>query len=528
MLPGARGDPEALPLFGAAAPAPDDLVLHAGGPVWALDWCPAALPVPGGSDGDGARNGANGTAPAQLRYLAVGCHPADAALHRLGAPVEGPGVLQVWEVAGEGAGAAPPPPRLALALAHAGGVAWHARWCPAADLADAPAAAPAARGGRGAAAEPPPPPRLGLLAAALGDGAVRVYAVPQPRALAAAAGVAAAGAAPPPPLLLHLAPVAALGVARLGLGALPSLVDWLPAAPHDLLLVGCWDGSVAVARLAPSAGRAPGPGGVAAGGAELLAHFPADTLPLRAARWAPARGGGAPRAADLAHRHVFLTAGHEGSLKIWDARDQFAPLYAQQLTAGTVLDADWTGGGAGGALGVLAALEDASLKGVLLAPGEVERQRAAAAKAVFAIAWRGAGAGALWAVAAHPRARLAAYAGEDGVVGAFPVEYAWDHRRRRAHAPLGALRARAGGALELQTGAAAAAGRGAGGLRNGGLYDDRVVERLPQLAASGGELPAAAQALHRLAWAAAARGGAWLAAGGAAGVVRLQWVEFDE
>jgi hypothetical protein len=40
-------------------------------------------------------------------------------------------------------------------------------------------------------------------------------------------------------------------------GSMASCCSWLPAAPHDQLLVGCWDGNVAIWQLPTTAG---GPG----------------------------------------------------------------------------------------------------------------------------------------------------------------------------------------------------------------------------------------------------------------------------
>lgn len=114
--------------------------------------------------------------------------------------------------------------------------------------------------------------RLGLLAVALGSGAVQVLAVPHPGALAAGqppaappqqpASAAASGAAganghvhgsaagagaregPPAgdtggagiPPIVELRPVALAAPGSLGSG-LPSSVEWLPGEPHDRLLV---------------------------------------------------------------------------------------------------------------------------------------------------------------------------------------------------------------------------------------------------------------------------------------------------
>jgi hypothetical protein len=71
---------------------------------------------------------------------------------------------------------------------------------------------------------------------------------------AVAAAAAAAGA-----VVLDLAPVAALAPDANG-GALASCCAWSPSAPHAALLVGCWDGHVALWQLPTGAGGRTGVG----------------------------------------------------------------------------------------------------------------------------------------------------------------------------------------------------------------------------------------------------------------------------
>ncbi len=365
LLPSAKDDASkqaALPLFGAASASTagsgvaldgssssgsssgwssieaQDVVLNAGGPVWGLDWCPAGT---GSSSSDGsAGSEATAAAAAAESYVAVACHPADAAHHVIGTAVQGPACIQIWAVSNPVRSQQPgeqqqqqqqqqqqdglTPPRMALALAHDGGLTWHCQWCPDAALADSPTSS---------SSDGDALPRLGLLAAALGDGSLRVWAVPQPTAAAAQLGPQSGAAAGP--LVLSLPPVAAVSSAALG-GSTPSVIDWLPTAPYDLLAVGCWDGSVAVFKLAPgqqrqqqagpnggttSNGSGNGSGSSASGqmfGLELLCHFTADVLPLRALRWLPP--GPPSGTIDLLHRHILLTGGNEGVLRLWDVR----------------------------------------------------------------------------------------------------------------------------------------------------------------------------------------------------------------
>ncbi|GMH26343.1 hypothetical protein Nepgr_028186 [Nepenthes gracilis] len=59
-----------------------DFVLYVGGSVWALDWCPTP----------------DLTADCQMncQFIAVSAHPPDSTCHKLGAPLSGRGMVQIW------------------------------------------------------------------------------------------------------------------------------------------------------------------------------------------------------------------------------------------------------------------------------------------------------------------------------------------------------------------------------------------------------------------------------------------------
>jgi hypothetical protein len=108
---------------------------------------------------------------------------------------------------------------------------------------------------------------VGWLAVALGSGDVMVAPVPHPAAVL--------GKQPQQQqrqqqradspgdqqqhsiLAVRLPAAVALASARVG-GSLAATLEWLPRPPHDLLLVGHWDGTTALWRLAPSAAAQPG------------------------------------------------------------------------------------------------------------------------------------------------------------------------------------------------------------------------------------------------------------------------------
>ncbi|KAL4458983.1 hypothetical protein ABPG75_013848 [Micractinium tetrahymenae] len=494
-----------------------DVLLNAGGPVWAMDWCPA---------------GTQAGAAAGPTYLALGCHPLESQQNVIGTEVRGPACIQLWELSHPEQQAQQQAqqqqqqqqqqqtpqqqqqqgglalPRLALALAHDGGVTWCCKWCPDPGLADEPAAVLA-----GSAL-----PRLGLLAAALGDGSIRVWAVPRPQAVAAQAAQQQQQQQGGP-LVLSLPPVAAASSAALG-GSMPNVVDWLSAAPHDLLAVGSWDGSVAVLRLvpgqaAPAGAGSGGGGGPADGGAgsmhglQLLSHFSADVLPLRVLRWAPPAACAA--ALDSLERQLVVTGGHEGALRVWDLRDPFQPLYSHVLSSNsTILGAEWTER----PFGLIVAMEDASLRGLVLDSDLIGRAARDESKAMFSISWRGPNMGAIWALAVQPSMQVAAYAGEDGEVGIFPVEFEGNSKRRMPHSAVAGLRLQ-GAALAVRTPGQMA--------RDHGLFAGKVMERMAELKRA--RLPEDLEAVHRVAWSAHTSGAAWLASGGAAGLVRCQWIQ---
>uniref|UniRef100_A0A5B7BSE2 Putative DNA binding protein isoform 1 n=1 Tax=Davidia involucrata TaxID=16924 RepID=A0A5B7BSE2_DAVIN len=59
-----------------------DFVMYVGGPVWALDWCP--------------RVNQRSDCHIKCEFLAVAAHPPDSSYHKIGAPLTGRGVVQVW------------------------------------------------------------------------------------------------------------------------------------------------------------------------------------------------------------------------------------------------------------------------------------------------------------------------------------------------------------------------------------------------------------------------------------------------
>lgn len=258
-------------------------LMDVGGLVWTMAWGPSC----------------------DTRFLAVGKHRSPTIEHTIGDDtICGDNSIQIWEFPGEDSGDGEGQrgcPVLSVNVEHRGGVTWSCDWCPAPNVST--------------------DDRLGLLASALGDGSVCVWSVPHPRGWLHMAEREN---------MLHGRPKPAAWFCSKHLdSSLPSTVQWLPGEPYDLLLVGCWDGYVCIAKMIDKQeeiGKSNVDGWKNAGSSlpsphniEFLYYFPTDQLPLRAASWMP----NIPKLQapfDSSNRYMFSTVGHEGALTIWDAR----------------------------------------------------------------------------------------------------------------------------------------------------------------------------------------------------------------
>ncbi|KAF8072695.1 RPL3 [Scenedesmus sp. PABB004] len=554
-----------------------DSVLFAGGPVWALAWAPL--------QGADARAGALHT----VEVLALSAHPARQRRNAVGAAQHGPGALQLWAVPSSVRCALVPGglPRLLALLWHEGRLAWDVQWCPhpAAFITPASAAAgrASARGcGAGGA------PLAGVVAAVLGSGDVAVWAVPTaacllelgraaageqqahaPRgaaAAAAAAPAADAGAADGAvmlasggePLSLRLAPIMLLPAAAVG-GSLASCCAWLPMPPHDQLLVGCWNGNVAIWKLPTAPGGVPEP-------IQLLA---ADPTPITSVAWQPARrwwstghcsvqeaaaaalalGGAAaaPPGVGAACASYFLTASHVGNLKVWDVRDVAQPCHERVVSRNAITSALWLGpphtfvtASADGVLrqawldgGIQAAAPaqhtyDGDRRAARRRPGRAaqsarppaalarrrRRPRRAAPCAVSA------SCGCLWRLSACEALALVAYVGDGGLLGVMPLEppSGESGRHRKAHAAPSGFAVDKASPTELFV-VAAQQIPGNGALYTNARSGPKGRREGPTFVQEA--LPHPWVVLHALAFSPNYRGVALLAYGGGAGVVRL-------
>nr|XP_029117775.1 uncharacterized protein LOC105035387 isoform X3 [Elaeis guineensis] len=196
-------------------------------------------------------------------------------------------------------------PRVVLCLAHNGKVAWDVKWRPC-TINDSEGMH-----------------HMGYLAVLLGNGSLEVWEVPAPSIVKVF--FASSCSEGTDPRFLKLEPVFRCSKVKCGdRHSIPLTMEWSPSAPHDLILAGCHDGTVALWKFAkqyPSQDTKP------------LLCVTADSAPIRALAWAPEES-------DKESANLFVTAGHEG-LKFWDLRDPYRPLWDLNPTPRAILSVDW-------------------------------------------------------------------------------------------------------------------------------------------------------------------------------------------
>ncbi|CAL0299349.1 unnamed protein product [Lupinus luteus] len=196
-------------------------------------------------------------------------------------------------------------PRVVSCLAHNGKVAWDVKWRPP-NMSDSLFKY-----------------RMGYLAVLLGNGSLEVWEVPLPRVLRA---IYIHGEGNDP-RFIKLQPVFKCSILkRGGLQSIPLTVEWSVTPPHDYLLVGCHDGTVALWKFSKNASSK-------CDDTKPILCFSADTVPIRAVAWAPFDG-------DPESSNIIVTAGHE-RLKFWDLRNPFRPLRNLHAAPRIIYSLDW-------------------------------------------------------------------------------------------------------------------------------------------------------------------------------------------
>ncbi|KAM9339283.1 general transcription factor 3C polypeptide 2 [Symphorus nematophorus] len=274
-----------LSRFTAVPPHPDrwDMVLYAGGPVWAMEWCPTP---------DGA--------PA-TQYIALACHRGMDNRHYVNKTYTGRGLVQLWDVGKLEYNSRPDSqPALAYGLAQDKGFVWSLKWCPAGGW-EPPSC------GRKA----PFLPRLGLLAVATSTCVVTIYSLPHPDALHSTKKQDNSGKTAKAVLTLKLG---AFKAPRHEGSGQVLCMDWLPEKPHNIMAIGFYDGVVGLWDLSTKSAllrvREPDKSLSLLPYRCLLAHDHA----VRALAFCPAT------------RHLLVTAGEDRYVKTWDLRRLYDPI----------------------------------------------------------------------------------------------------------------------------------------------------------------------------------------------------------
>ncbi|CAM9850025.1 unnamed protein product [Chrysoparadoxa australica] len=258
------------------ADAAPDLLMNAGAPVYSIAHLQSSV---GHCIAAGTGGLCDGLAPVEEAMADIFAATAESAtakkserFHFLGRKYSGPHLIQVWPVPFGGQGNC----SMAYGVPHNGGYVRQLAWAPQGTL---------------------PEPYLGLLAAACGDGALRVYTLPQPEHVETDALMELHGAVP----VLVMDPVAQLEVE----GTLMTCLEW---SPHqsNVLLAGTCDGGAIIWNLETGLKRRY---------QELGADPSRPTLSsLRSVAWCPyARG-------------LFAVSGQLNGVTFWDEADQYTPV----------------------------------------------------------------------------------------------------------------------------------------------------------------------------------------------------------
>ncbi|KAI3831069.1 hypothetical protein MKX03_036082 [Papaver bracteatum] len=191
-------------------------------------------------------------------------------------------------------------PRLVLCLAHNGKVAWDVKWRPVnVDFESSEDVH-----------------RMGYLAVLLGNGSLEVMI----KVLYASYHNDSTD-----PRFVKLAPVFKCSELKSGdRQSIPLTLEWSRASPHDYIVAGCHDGTVALWKFSPT---------VSPQDTKPLLRFSADNAPIRSLTWAPC-------GSDAESVNVIATAGH-GGLKFWDLRDPYRPLWDLNPMRRTIYSVDW-------------------------------------------------------------------------------------------------------------------------------------------------------------------------------------------
>lgn len=289
-------------------------------------------------------------------------------------------------------------PRVVLCLAHNGKVAWDIKWKPP------------------LLSQPEQKSRLGFLAVLLGNGALEVWEVPSPCMIQKIYSPSKVEGSDP--RFLKLQPVfRCVKVKCRNRQSIPLTVDWSPSPPHDMILAGCHDGTVALWNFSmnlPTQDSKP------------FMCVTADSVPIRALSWAPY--------ISEESTDTFVTAGEDG-LKFWDLRDPYHPLWELTTAPRAVLSLHWLKDGRG----IIISLEDGTLK--FLSLPRIANDVPATGRPFSGTKTQGVATYQLseyliWSVHASEPTGCVAYCGADGTAVYFQLKSRfWDKEPGRNRVP---------------------------------------------------------------------------------------------
>ncbi|OEL33610.1 hypothetical protein BAE44_0005377 [Dichanthelium oligosanthes] len=274
-------------------------------------------------------------------------------------------------------------PRVVLCLAHNGKVTWDIKWKPP------------------LLSQPEQKSRLGFLAVLLGNGSLEVWEVPSPCMIQKIYSPSKVEGSDP--RFLKLQPVFRCVKVKCGnRQSIPLTVDWSPSPPHDMILAGCHDGTVALWNFSTN---------LSSQDSKPFMCVTAESVPIRALSWAPY--------ISEENINTFVTAGADG-LKFWDLRDPYRPLWELTTAPRAVLSLQWLKDGRG----IVISLEDGTLK--FLSLSRIANDVPATGRPFVGTKTQGVATYQLseyliWSVHASDTTGCAAYCGADGTAVCFQL-----------------------------------------------------------------------------------------------------------
>ncbi|XP_050206147.1 uncharacterized protein LOC126655853 isoform X2 [Mercurialis annua] len=274
-------------------------------------------------------------------------------------------------------------PRVLLCLAHDGKVVWDVKWRPC------------------YGSDSKRKHRMGYLAVLLGNGFLEVWDVPLPHVTKVI--YSSSHREGTDPRFVKLEPVFKGLISNHGhMQSVPLTVEWSTSYPHDYLLVGCHDGTVALWKFSASG---------TSGDTRPFLCFSADTAAIRAVAWAP-------YGSDQESGNIILTGGH-GGLKFWDLRDPFRPLWDLHPAPRFIYSLDWLPD----PRGIILSFDDGTMRllGLAKAANDAHIQLSLEPKQPGMHNISNFSSHAIWSVQVSRKTGLVAYCSADGTVCRFQL-----------------------------------------------------------------------------------------------------------